>query len=227
MTVPNPTAAEAAQGLVADGLACRRGGRLVFHGLSFQLRPGGALLVTGPNGSGKSSLLRLVAGFLQPHAGSLSWDGVPVPECTEAYRRSLAYVGHLDAVKPTLSAFENLAFWSRVMMGVSADDQVDVALAAFGLTDLADLPGRYLSAGQRRRLALARLLIGESRLWLLDEPTLALDGESVRLLEEVMAQHREGGGLIAIATHTTLCIDTPTLVELSEFSELHAGESWL
>ncbi|MFI4998071.1 MAG: heme ABC exporter ATP-binding protein CcmA, partial [Hyphomicrobiales bacterium] len=131
-------------------LACRRGARLVFEGLDFALEPGGALLLRGPNGSGKSSLLRLMAGLLQPVEGAFSWGDGPIAPEPERHRRRLAFLGHLDAVKPALTVAENLRFWC----GAGA---VERGLEAFGIAALARIPARLLSAGQRRRLALARV----------------------------------------------------------------------
>ena len=154
--------------------------------------PGGALLLTGPNGSGKSTLLRLLAGLLRPAAGTLTWDGADALADLPAHARRVAYVGHQDAVKPGLTAAENLRFAARLTGGDVRD-----ALAAVGLEELADLPARMLSAGQRRRLALARLVLSRAPLWLLDEPTLGLDAASVErfgaMLDGAPRRRRHGG----------------------------------
>lgn len=192
-------------------LQCRRGGRDVFAGLDFVLPPGGALLLTGPNGSGKSSLLRLMAGLLRPAAGELLWDGRPVAEAPEAHAARLHYLGHLDAVKPVLSVAENLRFWAAVRGGRGT---LDAALEAFALSELADVPGRLLSAGQRRRLALARLLAAPAEMWLLDEPSVGLDHASVGRLAAAIAAHRDGGGRVAVATHTALDLADPRRLSL-------------
>ena len=176
--------------LQAVGLAAFRGEKLVFRDLDFTVPDGGALLLTGPNGSGKSTLLRVLAGLLRPAAGEVHWDG------------SVAYVGHQDAVKPALTAAENLRFAAAVGCG-----DVASALTAVGLDALADLPARMLSAGQRRRLALARLLLTRAMLWLLDEPTLGLDSASVERFGGVLARHREHGGIVVAATHLPLPMD--------------------
>jgi len=189
-------------GLSGRDLACLRGERMVFEGLGFDLAPGGALVLTGPNGSGKTSFLRLVAGLLRPAAGSLAWRGRPVGDDPDALRAELHYVGHLDAVKPLLTVSENLAFWARMRGG----GPVTEALAGFGLTALADVPARFLSSGQRRRVALARLLTAPAALWLLDEPTVGLDSESIEALTTAMAEQRDGGGMVIAATHATLAL---------------------
>jgi len=161
-------------------LACVRGERRVFQDLDFAVPPGGALVLTGANGSGKSSLLRLMAGLLHPTAGDLLWDGRPVAEDAEGHRARLHYLGHLDAVKPVLTLAENLAFWARLRVASGGGTlRIAAALAAFDLTALAEAPGRRLSAGQRRRLALARLIAAPAELWLLDEPTVGLDRASL------------------------------------------------
>jgi heme exporter protein A len=184
--------------LQADDLACLRGGRLVFVGLSFRLGAGEALVLTGPNGSGKSSLLRLVAGLVPAFAGTLDWTGAP---------GSIAYLGHQDAVKPALTPRETLRFWGAAS-GASPDRvAIEAALAAVGLEGLDDLPCRYLSAGQRRRLALARFELSRATLWLLDEPTLGLDVASVARLEARIARHRVEGGIVMLATHMRLALD--------------------
>ncbi len=176
--------------LQAAGLAAFRGEKLVFRDLDFTVPDGGALLLTGPNGSGKSTLLRVLAGLLRPAAGEVRWEG-PV-----------TYVGHQDAVKPALTAAENLRFAAAVGGGDIAS-----ALASVGLDSLADLPARMLSAGQRRRLALARLSLTRAMLWLLDEPTLGLDSASVERFGGALARHRERGGIVVAATHLPLPMD--------------------
>jgi heme exporter protein A len=181
-----------------------RGGRLVFRGLDLEVGPGDALTVVGPNGSGKSSLLRLLAGLMPAAAGRLSWAGRAVDEDPDRLRRAVAYAGHLDAVKKPLTVAENLAGWARLDEPRGAAGRVDRGLAAFGLDGLADLPARYLSAGQKRRLALARLIAAPRPLWLLDEPTVALDREAVAALGRACAAHRAGGGAVIAATHAEL-----------------------
>src|SRR3954454_5698550 len=160
--------------LTAEGLAVFRGERLVFRDLSFRVDAGGALVLVGPNGSGKSTLLRLLAGLVQPIAGRLLWDGTDALADLAEHGRKVAYVGHLDAVKPGLTVTENLRFAARV-----AGRPVSDALDALELRHLADLPARMLSAGQKRRLALSRLALTRARLWLLDEPTIGLDTASI------------------------------------------------
>ena len=184
-------------GLVAQGLTAIRGERLVFAGLGFCVQPGGALLLEGPNGSGKSTLLRVLAGLGRAEAGSLHWNGADALADRAAHAANVAYLGHLDAVKPGLSAAENLAFWG-------AAGAVAAALDRMGLRLLADLPARMLSAGQKRRLALARLALSDAPIWLLDEPTLGLDAASVASLGTLLAEHRARRGVVLAATHLPL-----------------------
>jgi heme exporter protein A len=193
--------------LTAVELACHRGGRDVFSGVSFTVGPGEALTVTGRNGAGKSSLLRLVAGFLRPTVGSLRLDGGD-PELSIAEQAH--YLGHQDAVKPSLSVGENLQFWTAFLGGglgaISGAGSINVpdALAVMGLSGISTLPAAYLSAGQRRRLSIARLIAVKRPLWLLDEPTSTLDAAAQERLAEVMRSHLTDGGLILAATHAPL-----------------------
>jgi len=189
-----------------------RGGRQVFAGLSFALAPADVLVLRGPNGSGKSSLLRLLAGFLAPAGGRLAWAGAAIADDPAAHRARLHYVGHADAVKSLLSVRENLSF-AAALGGTSADG-IETALAGFDLEPLAEVPARYLSAGQRRRLALARLLGGARPLWLLDEPGVGLDAANRARLEQALAAHRAAGGLAVLATHGDVAVEDALLLEL-------------
>ena len=187
--------------LEARELACLRGERVVFAGLSFRVEPGAALLLTGANGAGKSSLLRLLAGLLPPAAGALLWEGGDALADRAAHARRLRYLSPQDALKPALTARESLRFAARLHGGGDAH----AALDALGLLPLAELPVRLLSTGQRRRLALARLALAPAApLWLLDEPTLGLDAASVSRLGGLLARHRGRGGAVVAATHLPL-----------------------
>ncbi|MGE0222106.1 MAG: heme ABC exporter ATP-binding protein CcmA [Acetobacteraceae bacterium] len=185
--------------LKAEGLAAFRGERLVFRDLDFSVSPGGVLILSGPNGSGKSTLLRLLAGLVRPMAGRLLWQDQDALSDLAEHARRLVYVGHLDAVKPGLTVEENL----RCGPGRRCADPA-AALAALGLDRLADLPARMLSAGQKRRLALTRLVLDDAALWLLDEPTLGLDTASIDRFGELIARHRSRGGIVVAATHVPL-----------------------
>lgn len=183
--------------LVVEGLTCVRGGQRLFRGLSFGLEHGGAIVLTGPNGAGKTSLLRLLAGFLTPSEGRIALDGGDGTAAEASH-----FVGHLDAVKGALTAKENLEFQRDLLDGNRAP--VDSALDRLGIGALKHLPVDVFSAGQRRRLALARLFVAPRPIWLLDEPTAALDSAAQKTLTLLMNEHRAGGGMIVAATHTPL-----------------------
>jgi len=185
--------------LSGSDLACQRGGREVFAGVSFSVASGEALTIVGRNGAGKSSLLRMVVGLVRIAHGRIALDGGD-PELNVAEQAH--YLAHQDALKPSLSVAENLRFWSG-FLGTGAADIAE-PLAAVGLDTLADLPAAYLSAGQRRRLSIARILVVKRPIWLLDEPTSALDAAAQDRLAEFMRAHIAGGGLIMAATHSAL-----------------------
>jgi heme exporter protein A len=195
--------------LIGQGLAAFRGERVVFAGLDFSLAAGGALLLTGANGAGKSTLLRLVAGLLPPAEGALLWAGEDALADRAAHAARLRYCGHAEALKPSLTVAENLGFWAALWGG-----DARAALEALALAPLADLPARVLSSGQRRRLALARLLLGAPALWLLDEPTVGLDAASVERLGGLLAEHRAKGGMVMAATHLPLPLPGATSLAL-------------
>jgi heme exporter protein A len=180
-------------------LACLRGGREVFAGLNFSADSGEALLVTGHNGAGKTTLLRLIAGLLEPAQGEIELvGGAPDASLPEQAH----YLGHRDALKPALTVLENLQFWYAFLGG--RDAPAASALDPVGLAGLAGLPAGYLSAGQRRRLSVARLLAAPRPVWLLDEPTAALDTAGQQRLLGLMHAHLAGGGIIVAATHGPL-----------------------
>lgn len=185
--------------LTVEDLACVRGGRPVFAGVSFAVAAGEAVVVLGRNGAGKSSLLRVLAGLLPAATGRIVLDG---GDAEASLAEQAHYVGHLDAQKASLTVTENLDFWTAFLGGDRA--RVPVALESVGLGSLADLPAAHLSAGQRRRLSLARLLTARRPVWLLDEPTAALDVAGQDLLAGLMREQLASGGLIVAATHAPL-----------------------
>jgi heme exporter protein A len=184
--------------LAADNVSCVRGGREVFGGLSFSVASGEALIVTGHNGAGKSSLLRAIAGLVRLAAGRLTLHG---GDAEMSVGEQAHYLGHLDAVKPGLSVLENIRFWTAYFGGQEPLKRAKTALDAVELGALGALPAAYLSAGQRRRLSLARLVAVPRPLWLLDEPTTALDVAAQARLAGLMRDHLAGGGIIVTATH--------------------------
>jgi heme exporter protein A len=196
--------------LAAEDVAVFRGERLVFSDLSLTVPTGGALILAGPNGSGKSTLLRLLAGLVRPAAGRLLWNGADALSDIAGHGRRVAYLGHQDAVKPGLTVAENLRFAATV-----SGRPIIAALEAVGLEALADLPARMLSAGQKRRLALSRLLLSVAPLWLLDEPTLGLDTASIERFGGLLARHRESGGMVIAATHVPLPLPDAAGLRLS------------
>lgn len=187
----------------ADGLSCNRGGLVVFSDLSFRLKGGELLAVTGPNGAGKSSLLRLLAGLLRPAAGATRFEGRGEDAAVTHY------LGHADALKPALTLRETLRFWAGVYRQqgrVVLDQDIDECAETTGVRHALDLPVGVLSAGQRRRAALSRLLLSERPLWLLDEPASSLDRDGEGLLGLLMTAHLSRKGLIVVATHQELPI---------------------
>ena len=190
-------------------LTCVRGQRVLFRDLGFSLAAGRALALQGPNGAGKTSLLRLIAGFLRPAAGTvcLRTNGVEVAGAEER-GKFMGWLAHQDAVKPQLGVREQLVFFAR-LYGSGRDP--DAAMRTFGLRALAELPGQYLSAGQKRRLALARLQLMARPLWLLDEPLAALDTAGKKLVAETVTAHCAAGGIVVAATYEELGVDCEKL----------------
>jgi heme exporter protein A len=196
--------------LFAHDLRCERGGRQIFDSVNFSASSGKAIEVTGPNGAGKSSLLRIVAGLLPVAGGALGLeDGATDLTLSEQAH----YLGHRDAFKPALTVAENLAFWRDFLGGGMTDQaaEISASLHAVGIGHAENLPAAYLSAGQRRRLSLARLIAVKRPIWLLDEPVSALDQAGQTMAAGLMADHLTGGGIIVAATHGPLGIDAQSL----------------
>jgi len=190
--------------LEVTNLSCARGEHQLFANLSFALSAGELLQVQGENGSGKTTLLRTLCGFMQPVAGEIRWQGQGIRELDEAYHADIIYLGHLNAIKDELNALENLRI-SSALAGCAVSDSVAIAaLRRMGLRGRETFPVKVLSQGQRRRVALARLLISKAPLWILDEPLTALDVGAVGLMQELIGEHLDNRGMVIFTTHQTL-----------------------
>jgi heme exporter protein A len=192
--------------LLAQGLACLRGDRLLFKNVEIELNAGGLLYVLGENGSGKSSLLRMLCGLMLPESGAVFWDKNPIKEESESYLSNLTYIGHLNGLKDDLTALENLTMSARAAGNEVSEDKALAALAAIGIERCANLPARVLSQGQKRRVTLAKLWLAEGKLWILDEPFAALDIASVTVLAAKLGEHLSNGGMAILTTHQDVTI---------------------
>jgi heme exporter protein A len=209
---PRPAVRENRVMLTAHRLTCVRGNRPLFRGVDFAVAPGSWAHVRGANGAGKTSLLRILAGLSRPDEGEVRWNGEPIGD--EEFRRELLYLGHRAAVKDDLTALENLLFAAE-MDGVRLPHaQAEDALARFGLAGREDLPVRFLSAGQKRRVLLARTLTRRAKLWILDEPFTALDVKAVEFLARLVADHVEAGGMAVLTSHQAIPLAPSEVVEL-------------
>ncbi len=185
-----------------SNLGCRRGDLRVLSGVSFTLTGGSALILKGPNGSGKTTLLRCLAGLAPPTEGNIT-----------APNEQIVYAGHADGIKSQMTVAENLRFWADVF----GQDSIEQALDMFDMHPLANRAAQHLSAGQKRRLGLSRLLVTGRRIWLLDEPTVSLDAESVKTFAKMIDQHLIAGGIAVLATHINLGLKTATELDISQF----------
>ena len=185
-------------------LGCVRGDRRLFSGLDLSVSPGTYIQLTGPNGSGKTSLLRILCGLLAPAEGEVKWEGANIRSLGEEFYTSVTYLGHRHGVKDELSAIENVRI-TNALNGVSVSkERAEEVLGQMGLADRESLPARLLSEGQRRRVGLARLLVCNTRLWLLDEVLTSLDKRAVLLVRSLIENHIAGGGIAIVATHQEL-----------------------
>ncbi|HEY0822170.1 MAG TPA: cytochrome c biogenesis heme-transporting ATPase CcmA [Ramlibacter sp.] len=198
--------------LSVHGLTCVRGTRPLFSDVDFEIGPGSWAHVRGANGAGKTSLLRLLAGLSQPDAGEILWNGEKIG--SEAFRRELMYLGHRAAVKEDLTALENVRFAAE-MDGVEiSEDEAQEALVRFGLAGREELPVRFLSAGQKRRVLLARTVTRPARLWILDEPFTALDVKAVDFISHLVADHVKAGGMAVLTSHQAIPLPPGQVVDL-------------
>lgn len=197
--------------LEANNLECTRGDKRLFHGVGFRLEPGELLLLQGKNGAGKTSLLRILCGLSSPSEGEICWKGEPIRRLSDDFRADLCYLGHLNAIKEELTPLENLLASAHLSgTALSEDDALD-SLEQVGLLGREDLPCRYLSQGQKRRVALARLVREQRPLWILDEPFVALDVHAVDWLAGLIGDHLTRGGLAVMTTHQPVDIPSGTL----------------
>ena len=191
--------------LIVDNLLLERGARAVIANLSFEVASGEALLLTGPNGAGKTTLLRTLAGLFAQARGTIRLDGLADSAHDDrAYAENCHFIGHQNGLKSSLTAAENLSFWSRYLGSTAGPSRITAALARFNLSALDTIPAGYLSAGQKRRLGLARLLVADRPVWLLDEPSVSLDTASTALLGDIINAHVASGGIAIAATHLPL-----------------------
>ena len=215
--------------LIGTGITVERGGRLALAAPDFRVNAGQAARLTGPNGAGKSTLLRALAGLLPIASGDARFGDASLSDDREAMSQICAYAGHSDAVKPAMSVAENLESWARLYSGSADRGRVADALARFGVDHIADAPASYCSAGQKRRLGLARLLVTGRPLWLLDEPTVSLDAASVSVFAGLVAEHCAKGGVAIAATHIEIGLPDGPEITLAppEREAVEAGDAFL
>ncbi|WP_394808429.1 cytochrome c biogenesis heme-transporting ATPase CcmA [Nitrosomonas sp.] len=195
-------------------LACVRGDRELFKDINFSLEAGGLMQVRGPNGSGKTSLLRMLCGLSNPAAGEILWSGTSIRDLNGDYFAAMTYIGHLSGTKDDLTVIENLQISSALAGFEISDAQASEALEYMGLGGREVLPVKVLSQGQRRRVALARLLVCKTSLWILDEPLVALDVLAVKLIQELLEQHLKQGGMVVMTTHQEIDLTATSTTQL-------------
>jgi len=197
--------------LEVNNLTAIRDERVLFEDLSFNIQSGELVQIEGRNGTGKTTLLRIVTGLADRDEGEILWNGVSIQDDRESYHSELLFLGHQTGIKRELTAFENLYFYQSVHSSGTTEDDIYVALTQVGLAGREDVPVGKLSAGQQRRVALARLWLSEQKLWILDEPLTAIDKQGVRVLESLFIQHAEKGGIVILTTHQDMFADNKNL----------------
>lgn len=210
--------------LECKALACERDGRVLFENLDLSVATGDVVQIEGPNGCGKTTLLRALTTLLPDYEGDIHWRGESIRRVRRDYLSNLLFIGHLPGVKNTLTPRENLAFLTRLHQNASLAD-IDEALAQVGLYGYEDMPGHQLSAGQLRRIALARLYITRAQVWVLDEPYTAIDKQGIANLETLLIEHARQGGCVIMTTHQSPSIEQLTKVTLQEYSPAHKAAS--
>ena len=200
--------------LDAVDLDCMRGDRLLFKGINFKVAESELLYIKGANGAGKTTLLRMICGLVQPYGGTISWNSENIKGLHEDYYNSLLYIGHLGGIKPELTALENLRFACALNGQDVSEKKATDALKSVGLAGREDLPSKVLSQGQQRRVALARLFLTHTKLWVLDEPFVALDVKAVAMIQRVLAEHLVGKGMIVLTTHQEFSVSKGTVKHL-------------
>ncbi|NOR63862.1 MAG: heme ABC exporter ATP-binding protein CcmA [Rhodobacteraceae bacterium] len=198
--------------LKVNTLSCQRGGRTIFSDLSLKIAPGEAVLLRGPNGAGKSTLLRVIAGLIPSQYGEVSLNGIASTN-RDDFQNQITYAGHLDAIKPQLTVAENLHFWAQLFNSENLEQTMD----DFRLAEIADRPAHACSAGQKRRLGLARIAVTSRPLWLLDEPTVSLDTETTARFAATIDAHCAAGGIAFIATHIDLGLKAPRTFDMQAY----------
>lgn len=204
-----------AKQLILHQLTQRRGSTWLFHDLNLTVEASTALILTGPNGSGKTTLLRTIAGYLKPVAGRVELVGA---NAQDDLATSTHFLGHLNALKGNMTVYDNLAFWSDVLAADAPALSSTEAMACLNIDHLADIPAGYLSAGQQRRLALARLLVAHRQIWLLDEPTAALDAAGAGIVAGLIDSHTATGGIVIVSTHHALALQRSASCDMASLS---------
>ena len=198
-----------------ENLICVRGNKCIFSELSFSVSSGEALILKGANGTGKSSLLRLMTGILTPKKGKIKWNNENILESKDEHNARFHFVGHLNPIKPTLTVYENIFFWSHLQ---PKPKKINYALEIFGISHLRNVSAQFLSAGQIRLTNLAKIVATPADIWLLDEPTSSLDKYALKKLDQILKDHQRDGGIVVASTHTNINIKNVKELELSSFS---------
>jgi heme exporter protein A len=215
MTAINPSIPQSTwPKLEARGITCVRGERELFSNLDLQVSPGECLHIRGENGIGKTSLLRLLSGLTSPESGEVLWNRVPIKKEAFEYHSKLLFLGHRDPLKEDLSALENLRMFAAIDGVVISEKEIFASLRRFGLKGREDLPVHYLSAGQKKRVLMARMLTRQAQVWILDEPFNALDAQAVHELQSVIAEHLANDGLVVLTSHQPLAISNLRVLDL-------------